>query len=358
MRSKLIAVVALGLGCTRALPGEATDAEPQPRPMRQCRTATPAPVFVPSCASLPGYQRRLTHDLSAHERELLRAGLRDPHGLLVAEVIGCEVRVLADCWAVGRYDYYTSALDPFQRAELSTVEELWSNLPSFAANDGRDVIIEDVVRGHLVAATAAAPRALELVGSCATATHVMFKATLGAGTVSLASDGTELARTGYPEACAGSSDPDQLALRGCLEPIQLKLLPLDARAPLTEPCLAPTVWNHDYCVDQSVHPPEMCLDPAWCFEPGDDLMFERAPEALSRDELREALAPVACRGERASYHMMIDGPSGRILEVCSEAPEFEVIAERILATRLPTTHQPTERRMLSCFDTVPSSPDE
>jgi hypothetical protein len=262
-------VLGIAIGCAPPPPVD-TDTAPLTGPVWRCQTAPPMPLLGSSCSALPAYQYRLTYDLSATELTTLAWQLSAPSGLTVARLQGCELEILTDCHAVGRYASTTNVRDLQPRQELSTPEELWSNLPRFAASEGGPAV---------------------------------------------------------------------------------DLRPLAGHPHSTHRCIPPTVQRSGFCVDDKEHPPGPCIDPALprCGPNHGRLTFPHAPDTLDASELWSSLSAAACEGYYGKYELTIDGPTGRVIEVCGAGREFEAAVARIFATALPTTRQPGQRHSLSCM---------
>lgn len=340
----------------------ACDLEPPPLPecLRQ-----PAPTLGPRCESLPDYQHRLTLDWPASRRTELLTLLRADAGAIVVEQRGCELILKTECRGQQRYEFRGFKASEWRQA-LTTVEELWSNLPELADTAPRPVLVEEVRRGRFELgpwasdrpppSTPWSPRELELVGDCAGASHVLIGVELGAGRLlepDAAGSGERsvIVDAGRMRGCRDARDSiAALARAGCLEPLQVSLLPLVDSAPLSEPCIAPTKWNHIHCVDPIVHPPSPCIDPylPTCQPWGDPLAFELAPERLDEPRVRALISAGACANHQGPLDVIIDGPSGRVTEVCGAGPRFRTSAQRALDLRLPTSRTPEQRLSVEC----------
>jgi hypothetical protein len=372
--STLEAAVDIGPGATlhswvqswvpRDEPERPTEREPacelEPPPLPECVRREPATVTT-SCEALPSYQHRLTLDWPASRRADLLALLRADEGAIVVEQRGCELILKPECRGQQRYEFNAFVASE-SRQELSTPEELWSNLPELADAEPRPVIVEELRRGRFTLGpwasdrpppwTPWSPAELELQGDCAGASHVLIDVEVGAGRL-LESDAEDpaLVDVGRMRGCRQRRhEIEALARASCLEPLQVSLLPLADSAPLSEPCLAPSRWNHLHCVDPIVHPPALCLDPyhPTCQPWGDPLAFELAPERIDEPRVRALLSNGACGQYQGRLELVIDGPSGQVTEICGAGPSFRAAAERAVELRLPSSRAPAQRLMVEC----------
>jgi hypothetical protein len=211
------------------------------------------------CGVQRSQARPLVVEWPSADRGALEAQARK--GLVVVRYEGCDMEVLRQCRAPGRY-----AFSPFTRKDdhvsIRTEDELYASVPVHAAE------LEGKLRqsGHLeVAMTLVgswdadrpALSADELTGDCARATHVISALTAGAFELSAggaaevrgggsglgvhagAASGAEkelLNRDGYASACERATSADTAPPDGCGAIVRLEVAPLaPARAAAAAP---------------------------------------------------------------------------------------------------------------------------
>ena len=330
--------------------------EPEPEPVDRCVSVpepewddrpwlktpkgnfTRAPWPVPTCDTLPSYQRRLTFDWPTAERDALREALIANRGLVLVSSKGCAIDVLDDCHADRKYEYggwKTSTLS----ASLDSEYELWANLPSRAAVDTAPVEIRYHEGGLFVPERepgVAPPRRfhvtdLELTGNCETATHVVVEVLVGAGRLKpLANSG---ARVEFGRASGCLAPRHELltrAKRGCLEPYSIALVPLDPRAPYFSSCVRPCLWTGLAC---EVDDASCIIGPYHLDCTGERVLLEYfRPEQLDGAEL-------PCTEADLGLRLTLSGPFGRITEVCGATRDLERRAAELFELALPVTRE-------------------
>lgn len=372
----LLGVATLALACTPTAESttprieDPTRTEPtrlEPTPIEPCIAApTPpstkpvlikqpagnykvAPPPIPTCDTLPSYQRRLTFDWPQAERDTLREALLANQGLVFVERRGCAIHVLPDCHAQPKYEYDSTKLRTLDMS-LASAYELWANVPSRAETDLSPVRIDFYDGGDFIPELPYAypePRRIEIaelspVGRCEMATHVIVEVVVGAARLELLDGGQTLVELGRPRGCVKTSSASTRAKHGCLEPYAVALVPLDPREPYVEPCVPKTSWAGAYCIDRGAN--VAWMDSSLFFDP---YRRDHLPELLDLSDMPpEQLAAerLPCTEADRGLELTLDGPRGRITEVCgiTDATQQQRAAEWI-DLRLPVSREPTQR---------------
>ncbi|MFV8749173.1 hypothetical protein ACNOYE_01340 [Nannocystaceae bacterium ST9] len=343
------------MACIACTPtSEATPPAAKPEPVESCvgdsSASDPVPPSdrvavappVPTCETLPSFQRRLTFDWAWAERDQLRDALLADEGLVVVARNGCTVDVVEDCHVAPKYAY-EGAKTRALTTTLESTHELWANLPSRAASDVSPVRVEFQQGGVFVPDVPLEPDGtlrfevgdLTPTGRCDTATHVVVEVMVGAAELERLDDARTLVEIGRRGGCGGSSSVRARFKQGCLEPYAVALVPLDPHAVYSGVCVSPSAWTGLACDEPD---PERCDAGSTRLEcSGERVALEHFPPTRL-DPLE-----LPCTDEDVGFELVVDGPSGRITEVCGVEPDEGERAADLLAASLPVSREPTQR---------------
>jgi hypothetical protein len=215
------------------------------------------PAFEPAGQSKCGVRkspnRPLIVEWPSADRGALEAQSRK--GTVVVRYAGCEMELLRQCRAPGRY-VYTPVTPKHDRIRIRNADELYATVPVYAAKlEGKLAAAGELGVDMAIVGSFEADRdevkTGELEGDCARATHFVTAITAGAfdftagaeaevaagaetlvgggGTRSKAARET-LARDGTREACARATSDDRAPPEGCSALLRVEVAPLAAAA--------------------------------------------------------------------------------------------------------------------------------
>jgi formylglycine-generating enzyme required for sulfatase activity len=232
-----------------------------------------APTDQTKCAMAKSQAEPLIVAWPSASRAQLESKARK--GGVVVHYRGCEMRVLTQCSAPGKYGY-TGTTRKRDRLVMRDVDELYANLPMGAARveatlaKSGALSVDMVIVGRYEAER---PRLRkdELEGDCGDATHVVSALTVGAfafvsgaegsanGSVLGASGGATgalkrevIAEDGDPEGCDGAMPSDKAPPEQCGALLRLEVTPLGEAKRLAASCPAGTVWDGAQCMGKEV----------------------------------------------------------------------------------------------------------
>lgn len=198
-------------------------------------------------------------------------------GGVVVHYSGCEMRVLTQCSAPGKYGY-SGTTRKKDRIVMRDADELYANIPVGAAKleatlaKSGQLSVDMVIVGRYEAERPRL-RMNELEGECGEATHVVTALTVGAfafasgadaevtanGSVLGAGGGGKsaskrdvLAEDGDPKGCDGATPSDKAPPVQCGALLRLEVTPLGEAKKLTASCPAGTEWDGTQCMGKKV----------------------------------------------------------------------------------------------------------
>jgi hypothetical protein len=237
------------------------------------------PEFAPKDQTKCGVTKSQAEPLIVEWPSASRAQLESKarKGGVVVRYIGCEMRVLTQCSAPGKYGYSATTRKK-DRIVMRDADELYANIPVGAARleatlaKSGQLSVDMVIVGRYEAER---PRLRmdELEGECGDATHVVSALTVGAfafasgadaevtanGSVLGAGGGGKsgskrdvLAEDGDPKGCDGATPSDKAPPVQCGALLRLEVMPLGEAKKLTAACPAGTEWDGTQCMGKKV----------------------------------------------------------------------------------------------------------
>jgi len=237
------------------------------------------PKFAPKDQTKCGVTKSQAEPLIVEWPSSSRAQLESKarKGGVVVHYIGCEMRVLTQCSAPGKYEYSATTRKK-DRIVMRDADELYANIPVGAAKleatlaKSGQLSVDMVIVGRYEAER---PRLRmdDLEGECGEATHVVSALTVGAfafasgadaevsasGSVLGAGGGGKsaskrdvLAEDGDPKGCDGATPSDKAPPAQCGALLRLEVMPLGEAKKLTASCPAGTEWDGTQCMGKKV----------------------------------------------------------------------------------------------------------
>jgi hypothetical protein len=248
---------------------------------------TKPPEFAPKDQTKCGVTKSQAEPLIVEWPSASRAQLESKarRGGVVVHYSGCEMRVLTQCSAPGKYGY-SGTTRKKDRIVMRDADELYANIPVGAAKlestleKSGQLSVDMVIVGRYEAER---PRLRkdELDGDCAEATHVVSALTVGAfafasgaeaevsaqGSVLGAGGGAKsgsrrevIAEDGDPKGCDGATPSDKAPPSQCGALLRLEVTALGEAKKLTASCPAGTEWDGTQCLGKKVVTKVDCPD--------------------------------------------------------------------------------------------------
>jgi hypothetical protein len=243
-----------------------------------------APAFEPKgqtkCGVAKSAARPLIVEWSAADRGALESQAK--HGVVVVRYEGCEMEVLRQCRARGRYAY-TPVTRKEDHLAIRTADELYASIPAHAAQlegklAGSGSLVVDMTIVGTWEAERQGVRRDELEGDCERATHAVLGLSAGAFEFSaqagaevkaggkalgVAAGGASSAskellnRDGYRSACERSTLSDAEPPDGCGALLRVEVAPIAQVNPATLPVGAPYYYTPSSGYAPPAPPPEL-----------------------------------------------------------------------------------------------------
>jgi len=330
------------------------------------------PEFAPKDQTKCGVTKSQAEPLIVEWPSASRAQLESKarKGGVVVHYIGCEMRVLKQCSAPGKYEYSATTRKK-DRIVMRDADELYANIPVGAAKleatlaKSGQLSVDMVIVGRYEAER---PRLRmdELEGECGEATHVVSALTVGAfafasgadaevpasGSVLGAGGGGKsaskrdvIAEDGDPKGCDGATPSDKAPPAQCGALLRLEVTPLGEAKKLTASCPAGTEWDGTQCMGKKVVTKVDCpggttWDGAKCtgiastecaggmhFEAGRGCVGNVVPAAVQPDTPRPSPVP-APQGEVAAGSM-VSIPAGSFMMGSNDGEADEKPVHRV-----------------------------
>lgn len=237
------------------------------------------PEFAPKDQAKCGVTKSQAEPLIVEWPSASRAQLESKarKGGVVVHYVGCEMHVLPQCTAPGKYGYSPTTRKK-DRIVMRDADELYANIPVGAAKlestleKSGQLSVDMVIVGRYEAERARL-RKDELEGDCAEATHVVSALTVGAFAFASGADATVsaegrvlgagagaksaskrevLAEDGDPKGCDGATPSDKAPPSQCGALLRLEVTALGEARKLTASCPAGTEWDGTQCLGKKV----------------------------------------------------------------------------------------------------------
>jgi len=237
------------------------------------------PKFAPKDQTKCGVTKSQAEPLIVEWPSASRAQLESKarKGGVVVHYIGCEMRVLTQCSAPGKYEY-SGTTRKKDRIVMRDADELYANIPVGAAKlestleKSGQLSVDMVIVGRYEAERARV-RKDELEGDCAEATHVVSALTVGAFAFASGADATVsaegsvlgagggaksgskrevIAEDGDPKGCDGATRSDKEPPSQCGALLRLEVTALGEAKKLTASCPEGTAWDGTQCLGNKV----------------------------------------------------------------------------------------------------------
>ncbi len=224
------------------------------------------PEFNPKdqskCGVTKSQARPLIVEWPSADRAALEAQAR--RGLVAVHYVGCEMEVLRQCRATGKYGY-TGITRKRDRVTMRDADELYANIPAYAAKfEGKLAKAGELNVAMTIVGTYEAERSAvsqdDLEGDCKDATHVITALTAGAFEFFAGADAEvgasveaggaaaggksksqreTLNQDGDDAACEKATSKDSEPPEGCGALLRVEVVPIGpARAPGEKPAVA------------------------------------------------------------------------------------------------------------------------